>query len=281
MAKLQDIILPPDTRANQPAAAAVGEGAIYCVTDEDNILERSNGTTWDPFSPSGAPSGVILADGSVPMAADLDLDGNKVTNLDTPTAADDAVPKSYADARGWVLLEERTAASSASLDFTTRNKNGFSGATFQSDFDLYVIELQNVVPASSGHLLMRMSTNGGSSYDSGANYGFAAFVNNTADFEDHASVSAAGQTSHMVMPDVHATTANGGCDGEITIRNPLNASQHKKYIQRTCSVLADGQFYNGSGAGRYVSTTAVNALQFFFPSINMASGVIRIYGVPK
>lgn len=42
------------TRASQPAAASVSIGSLYCVTDEGNIVERSNGATWDAFSPSGA-----------------------------------------------------------------------------------------------------------------------------------------------------------------------------------------------------------------------------------
>ena len=38
-----------DTRANQPDAADVAIGTLYGVTDE-SVVERSNGTTWDPFA---------------------------------------------------------------------------------------------------------------------------------------------------------------------------------------------------------------------------------------
>lgn len=57
-----------DTRANQPAADAVPVGSRYWVTDED-IYERSDGTSWSPISttvaysltwPSNAPSTVVL-----------------------------------------------------------------------------------------------------------------------------------------------------------------------------------------------------------------------------
>lgn len=51
MSRLEDVILR-DTRANQPAATAVAIGAIYCVTDEAGIVERSNGTVWQSFSPT-------------------------------------------------------------------------------------------------------------------------------------------------------------------------------------------------------------------------------------
>ena len=49
MSVLADAILAPDTRANQPAATAVSDGAIYFVTDE-GVLERSNGAAWEAYS---------------------------------------------------------------------------------------------------------------------------------------------------------------------------------------------------------------------------------------
>lgn len=52
MAVIQNTILEPDTRANQPAASA-RPYALYYVTDEF-VLERSNGTTWDAYSGSGS-----------------------------------------------------------------------------------------------------------------------------------------------------------------------------------------------------------------------------------
>lgn len=55
MALLEDIVLY-DTRANQPAATAVGVGTIYYVTDE-NVTERSNGATWDDMSDGGGGAG--------------------------------------------------------------------------------------------------------------------------------------------------------------------------------------------------------------------------------
>jgi hypothetical protein len=51
--KLQDVILR-DSRTNQPAAGDVAVGTLYCVTDEANAIERSNGSTWDAFGAAGA-----------------------------------------------------------------------------------------------------------------------------------------------------------------------------------------------------------------------------------
>ncbi len=52
MARVRDII-QRDTRANQPVATTVDVGTLYYVTDE-NITERSNGTTWQTYSDVGS-----------------------------------------------------------------------------------------------------------------------------------------------------------------------------------------------------------------------------------
>lgn len=59
--RLRDVILR-DTRANQPAATTVAVGTLYCVTDEANVVERSNGTTWDTYA-AGAGGGDVSGPG--------------------------------------------------------------------------------------------------------------------------------------------------------------------------------------------------------------------------
>lgn len=78
-----------DTRANQPAAAVGNAGVIFCVTDEGDILERSNGTTWESFSPPSVDeSNVNITGGSITGITDLAIaDGG--TGASTATAAFD------------------------------------------------------------------------------------------------------------------------------------------------------------------------------------------------
>lgn len=68
MALAINLIYEEDTRANQPAAAAAIFGALYCVTDEGNIVERNNGTSWEPYSPV-AVSGLLAAKGNLISAS--------------------------------------------------------------------------------------------------------------------------------------------------------------------------------------------------------------------
>jgi len=73
MARLQDVLVR-DTRAAQPAATAVPIGELYCVSDEGNIVEQSDGAAWVPFSPTSVSSGVlawVAADPGAPSDGDL------------------------------------------------------------------------------------------------------------------------------------------------------------------------------------------------------------------
>lgn len=44
------------TRADQPAASTLGDGTLYRVTDEDNIVEIVDGGAWDAFGSDGSGS---------------------------------------------------------------------------------------------------------------------------------------------------------------------------------------------------------------------------------
>jgi hypothetical protein len=55
---LPSTILQRGTRAAQPAIADVLIGTVYCVTDESNILEQSDGAAWQDYSPAATVAGV-------------------------------------------------------------------------------------------------------------------------------------------------------------------------------------------------------------------------------
>lgn len=63
--KLEDVILEPDTRGNQPAANSVPVGTLYCVSDESDIVERSDGASWVAYSPTGGGSGTVTNTGTL------------------------------------------------------------------------------------------------------------------------------------------------------------------------------------------------------------------------
>lgn len=49
--RLQDV-LQIGIRADQPAATAVANGTLYAVSDEDFLIEQSDGAAWNQFGPT-------------------------------------------------------------------------------------------------------------------------------------------------------------------------------------------------------------------------------------
>lgn len=124
--RIEDYILR-GTRAAQPAAAAVSIGALYCVTDEGNLVERSSGAAWQAFSPSGLADGSVttakLADGAVTTIkiADANVTNAKLANMAALTVKANATNGAAdpadlaAGASGQVLRRRGTALEFAAL----------------------------------------------------------------------------------------------------------------------------------------------------------------------
>lgn len=168
-----------------------------------------------------------------------------------------------------VFLAEQTASSSAQLDFTT----GIS-ATYES----YVFIVLNLVPATNNvALYVRLSTDGGSTFDSGSNYSWANWRFNTGgsgvNSADNATViDIAGEAT------ISNTASDGGYVATFELSNPGSASHYKAvYGQNRMPGGTSGSVFHGV----YKSTTAVNAVRFFMSSGNIASGTIRLYGIAK
>lgn len=175
---------------------------------------------------------------------------------------------------GMALLEEHEASGSATLDFTNFIDDSL--------YDEYIFEFLGLVPATNlVNLIMRMSTNGGSSYDSGTNYGWSVqrFSSSGAGY----SGAGTGQTDICLDggsgADSVRNAATGGIHGFLRLFKPSDTTLYKRVL---------GEFAYDSGnvqasiaTGAYLSATAVNAIRFLFASGNIASGTIRVYGIPK
>jgi hypothetical protein len=172
-----------------------------------------------------------------------------------------------------VLLEQHTASTSATLDFTT-----FIGSTY----DDYIFRFINVLPATTNTALwMRMSTNGGSTYDAGANY-----INATWRWHSGLGSATAGGAGNSAIvcagaDGVSNSSTWGGLTGEMTLYNPGSASYKRAggyvgHADGTTAVLEEAMV-----GGMYQISTAVNAIRFLMSSGNITSGTIRVYGVSK
>jgi hypothetical protein len=274
MANFDDLVLPPNTRANQPAAGIAGR--IYYVTDE-NVMERDNGSAWVDYSPPAGLTNPMTTQGDVIYGGASGVP----TRLAKGTAAQVLAMNAGATAPEWatgggglVLLEQHTASNSATLNFTT---------AISSVFDEYLIEYIDVLPATNNTILwMRVSTDGGANYEAGA------AVYRTAAFRLHtsaASVVTGGTNSAFLLSGVdgiYNNAAGGGVVGSCKLFNP-GGSNYKKIIGNAThrdgtNAVQEMVQYNGEWTG---ATTAVNAVRFLMSSGNITSGTIRIYGFAK
>lgn len=173
----------------------------------------------------------------------------------------------------FVLLEEHTASSSATLDFTT---------AITSTYDDYIIELLNVIPATDTEpLFMRFSTNGGSSFDAGSNY---QWCNNQCLASGAGGTNGSGSDVGIIMGagQQSSSASWGGLSGSYHLYNPLSATAWQMVTGQSMSRDArDGVAAVRNMGGAYIpsSPAAVNAIRFIFGSGDIASGTIRVYGL--
>lgn len=170
------------------------------------------------------------------------------------------------------VLEQHTASASSSLDFTS---------WYSASYDQYVIEIVMLRPATDNtNLLFRVSTDGGSSYASGASaYGWsynqatAAFTSGVGDGTD--------DSVHLVNSVDTTFTANS-VSGTFTLHNPASTTLDIPISGQLSTWQNDSNFYNIIGSGAFRTTgSAVNAFRLIMSSGNIASGTARVYGVTK
>lgn len=181
---------------------------------------------------------------------------------------------------GLVLLESHTASSSASLDFTTRNATGQSGATFQSDYDEYEIHVVNLIPATNAiEFRINFSTNGGSSYDTSSIYDWVQ----SYWYSGGSGGSGAASVGYFPMAGAIANTANWGMCAKFRLYSPGSSSLYKRIDGQTSEPDSNisAALLGTQHAGIYRNSAAVDAFKVSSSSGNIASGIIRVYGVAK
>jgi hypothetical protein len=173
----------------------------------------------------------------------------------------------------FVLIEEHTASNSTALNFTT---------CITSTYDTYQIQFISLVPASNGDVLViQLSTNGGSSYDSGSNYSWAFYRCS----EVGCAVGGANPDTGIQITaggGVSSSVTLGGAVGFFNFYSPLNGVFHPRFQGSVAANdgSANPDVINMTGAS-YLSTTPVNAFRVFAASGNITSGIARCYGLAK
>ena len=167
------------------------------------------------------------------------------------------------------LVEQHTANNtSPELDFTT---------CISSTYDDYVIKAVNLVPATNAtNIKLQMSTDGGATYDSGANYTNRYFLWFSGGTQNN------GGDNDGIDIALSPANSNFGFNSTTTLQGPQNAAADKgAYTQ---NIVFDGNasaFIGAAAWGAWSNHTAVNAFRVITGSGNLKSGTVRCYGVAK
>lgn len=314
--KLEDVILAPDTLANQPAANSVPVGTLYTITDSSpaNQTQRSNGATWDDYAPSTGGSGTVTNTGTLTSGKAIVGNGGvdvTVSSLTAQFVGSSSGTQAAASMTTARLLGRTTASSGAVEEITVGTGLSLSAgaltATGGSDglvlleqhtasasasldfttcisstYDDYCIELVNVIPATDGQdFSFQVSTDGGSSYVTGSNYRYNGLVAGGGTSIDAANPATAISVTYG--PADVDSGSNWGINGTLYFKNPASTTAYKGLLGHVHYMTneATPTLANYWPSGLYVSTTAVNAFRFLFSSGNIASGTIRVYGLAK
>lgn len=174
---------------------------------------------------------------------------------------------SAAQGAAWVLLSTGTASSSATLDFT-----GLTG------YSAYTFLLEHVTPATNAaDLDMRISEDNGSTWKAGAaNYQYGGVNYNTAGTSG--GVGNASATSVALITGLNNGSLEGA-SGTVTWFD-LTVVAEKDYIAQIFGLASSGTRFGMSSGGSYVGdTSTINGVRFLMSSGNIASGIIKCYGV--
>jgi hypothetical protein len=184
------------------------------------------------------------------------------------------------DAGGATSWEDPPETTSPGMELITRTV--LSGSPTTVDFtgfdntvyDHYIIMLSNVTPTGDNvQLRLRLSDDGGATYEADASDYRTSINSFTGDAYDNLSESYHPLASHVGG----ASTENGVC-GSVWIHGASLGNRTFTTFLLGSQDLA-GRPKEFQGSGRTNGTAENDAVQFFFSSGNLESGVISLYGM--
>jgi hypothetical protein len=211
-------------------------GAVVGVNDEEDGFEAVEITEYEAISQEDWDAGTSTGEGPI-----------------SPVKLKGAV-----EAHGtMVLLDSQAADESAYLDFTAMDNDTFGS---------YIFVLDDIVNSGlSSSLIMRFSSDGGSTYDSGAS--------------DYSSKEEGGSATDGNGVDLSLSLGFGQIGGaEVTLKGC--ASSFPTWAQYNSALGTSAlNYFRGDGCRKALEET--DAVRFMFDSEDITSGTIRMYGIRK
>jgi hypothetical protein len=245
--------------------ADIASGTSIALGTDGNCFDITGTTTIQTITAKQAGAVVLLHfDGALTLTDDtgnLELQGSDLV----VSAEDEVIFKS--DGTNWHLVSSSIRGTGA-LNYvsTTVISNDVTIAVtgLAAGYD-YIFSFQNLLPQTDGtHLLLRTSTDGGSTYDSGAG--------------NYTDAAGAGASTSIRLSSANngGNVAGEGLSIDITVYNPGDTTM----THISCDgmqFLTDGTSTSCKFQGKRDSAADVDAVQFLMSSGNLASGNLRVF----
>ena len=280
-----------DLASNSVTTVKIANDAVD--TDKINLVSTSSAPSLEAKGTSGQTEGYIqlnCAENShgIKLKSPPHSAGQSYT-LTFPSAivnngfmkTDSSGNLSFASAGGLTLISSTDISNAATYSFTSFDS---------SSFDAYIFVLINVVPVTDAvHIHMLTSSDGGSTYDTGAsdyNWLLARnkdMVSDSGDGgdadQDDAHIALIGDNSGGA--NVVGSDANeAGVSGQIWLYNPASTSiTHGTYDLCYQANTPENLLNVAKGGFARMSAADVDAIRILFSSGNIESGTINAYGV--
>lgn len=256
------------------------QGGVFALTSQipvagiDYLTPNGNGSGLTSLNASAISSGT-LSSARLPTPTTVALGGVKrntgaagefVTGIDADGNLLYATPAGGGGGtKNWTLLSTVTLSGNTAVNVT-----GLNAATHRK----YLIEFRDVTCSANGYeLRLRTSTNGGSSYDTGASdydWGWSSVG---------VYLETRGSNDHCKLSYTTRNTVGDGLTGEMIFWPSDGTSKSNYKFEFGENDYNSASMRGIHGFGRRNDTTAVDALQFFFSNgNNLATGKIFIFG---
>ena len=193
----------------------------------------------------------------------------------TNASVADVTSFANASAGTLILLSTQTASASANISFT-------SG--IDSTYDKYIFKFIDLHPTGGNYTFgCQFSTDGGSTYATTvtSTYFWAYHLeDDTTGFGYNTGLDDAQGTGTIFLNSAVNGDSDGNACGELQLFNPASTTYVKHFISRQNAHSSDPATVDNYKAGYLNTTSAINAVKFFF-NVGNFDGTIKMYGLKK
>lgn len=252
-------LILPNGSVSAPSLKFSGANGLY-LAGGNNPAITVDGTQRQGWTTTGsAITGTLSVSSTLTASSGFTVSAGSVTLPSASVANAALVVPNH-----WTKLSAQTISSVSSISFT-----GLSSA-----YRSYILDLQNVIPATDGAALyFRVSTDNGSTFQS------TSYVSTIIASASDGTSGVVTQTSAIQFTSSASNNSSYGFSGQVKIGDLASASLRKPVVLNGTYRAQGGTASSVNGGGYWDDATAINAIQFIASSGNLSTGSITLYGL--